>query len=142
VILHLSRDEPPFLEDAGPISAETAAWIACDARTLTIKPHGRDLMHSRITRCASYAQLRALNKRSKHCQYPGCTSIHELHAHHLLSVTFGGETLTDELILLCSRHHKIIHDRHIRTSGTGKDPTFTSQTGRIITANQPHAPPR
>ena len=142
VILHLSADEPPFIEGAGSVSAETAEWIACDARRMTIKPHSRDLVHSRITRCASYPQLRAMVKRSRHCQYAACTSTYDLQAHHLLDEAKGGLTLTDEMILLCTRHHKLLHDHHIRTSGTGERPSFTAAGGRAITANQPHAPPR
>ena len=83
LIVHLSDDEPPFIEGGGPISPETAERLCCDARRLTIKRTGRDLVHSRVGRCASYAQMRALHKRSRHCQYPGCTATRELKAHHL-----------------------------------------------------------
>ena len=85
LIVHLSDDAPPLLEGAGPLSPETAERLACDARRLTIKPSGRDLVHSRVARCASYAQQRALHKRSAHCQYPGCTATRELEAHHLVA---------------------------------------------------------
>ena len=79
LIVHVSRDEPPLLEGAGPLSPETAERLVCDARRLTIKPQGRDLVHSRVGRCASFAQQRALHKRSGgHCQYPGCTAAREL----------------------------------------------------------------
>ena len=140
--MHLSDDAPPLLEGAGPISPETAERLACDARRLTIKPNGRDLLHSRVRRCASYAQQRALYKRSGHCQYPGCTAARELEAHHLTAVECGGRTELDNLILLCPRHHKHLHDHHIHTSGTGEHPAFADQAGRAITTNQPHAPPR
>jgi hypothetical protein len=141
LIVHLSRDEPPMLEGAGPISPETAQRLACDARRLTIKPSGRDLLHSRVGRCASYAQQRALHKRSGHCQYPGCTATRELEAHHLLAVERGGKTELDNLILLCTRHHKLLHDHNIGTSGNGEHPVFADEGRRAITANQPHAPP-
>ena len=140
LIVHLSRDEPPLLEGAGPLSPETAERLVCDARRLTIKPSGRDLVHSRVGRCASYAQLRALYKRSSHCQYPGCTAVRELEAHHLVPDEHGGKTVLDNLILLCPRHHKLLHDHHIHTSGQAEQPTFHDETGRAITANQPHAP--
>ena len=71
LIVHLSDDEPPFLEGAGPISPETAERLGCDARRLTIKLTGRDLVHSRVGRCASYAQMRALHKRSDALSVPG-----------------------------------------------------------------------
>ena len=141
LIVHLSPDAPPMLEGAGPISLETAERLTCDARRLTIKPHGRDLVHSRVGRCASYPQLRALHKRSPHCQYPGCTATRELQAHHLIPVEHGGATELANLILLCSRHHKLLHDHHIRTSGNAETPIFKDQSGRAITTNQPHAPP-
>ena len=141
LIVHLSDDALPLLEGAGPISTETAERLTCDARRLTIKPQGRDLVHSRVGRCASYAQQRALHRRSSHCQYPGCTAARELEAHHLIPVERGGATELDNLILLCPRHHKLLHDCHIRTSGTGHEPLFEDQAGRAITTNQPHAPP-
>ena len=142
LIVHLSEDAPPFLEAAGPISRETAERLACDARRLAIKPWGRDLLHSRVARCASYAQQRALHKRSSHCQYPGCTATRELEAHHVVAVERGGVTELANLILLCPRHHKLLHDHHIHTSGNAERPAFTDAAGRAITTNQPHAPPR
>ncbi len=142
LIVHVSDDAPPMLEGAGPISLETAERLVCDARRLTIKPSGRDLVHSRVGRCASYAQKRALHKRSDHCQYPGCTATRELEAHHLVADEDGGRTELANLILLCPRHHKLLHDHHIHTSGTGDAPVFTDKAGRPITTNQPHAPPR
>jgi hypothetical protein len=141
VIVHLSDDSPPLLEGAGPISPETAERLVCDARRLAIKPSGRDLVHSRVGRCASYAQQRALHKRAPQCQYPGCTAGRELEAHHLVAVEHGGKTELDNLILLCPRHHKRLHDHHICTSGHGDRPRFADEGGRAITAKQPHAPP-
>jgi uncharacterized protein DUF222/HNH endonuclease len=141
LIVHVSDDAPPLLEGSGPISVETAARLTCDARRLAIKPCGRDLVHSRVGRCASYAQQRALHKRSGHCQYPGCTAARELEAHHLTPVACDGATELDNLILLCPRHHKLLHDHHIHTGGSGNNPVFTAQSGRAITANQPHTPP-
>jgi hypothetical protein len=142
LIVHLSDDAPPLLEGAGPLSPETAERLACDARRLTIKPSARDLLHSRVGRCASYAQQRALHKRSTHCQYPDCSATRELEAHHLTPAERGGKTELDNLILLCPRHHKLLHDHHIRTSGNGEHPAFADKAGRAITTNQPHAPPR
>ena len=70
-----------------------------------------------------------------------CTAACELEAHHIRPVELGARTELGNLMLLCPRHHKLLHDRHIRTSGTGEQPVFQDNTGRAITANQPHAPP-
>ena len=143
LIVHLSEDAPPILEGAGPISPETAERLTCGARRLAIQPWGRDLRHSRIQRCASYAQMRALYKRAGgRCQYPGCTATRELTGHHMLDEALGGIAELANLILLCSRHHKQLHDHHIRASGDAERPVFTDAGGRAITTNQPHAPPR
>jgi hypothetical protein len=92
MIVHLSEDgTPPFIEGAGPSSVETAERLCCDARRLVIKPCGSDLVRSRVTRCASYPQMRALYKRAGgHCQYPGCTATRELQGHHMILDTLGG----------------------------------------------------
>ena len=141
LIVHLSAEEPPLLEGAGPLSPETAERLICDARRLALKPRGRDLVHSRVGRCASYAQQRALHKRSLHCQYPGCSATRELEAHHVVAVERGGRTELDNLILLCPRHHKLLHDHRIHASGNAEHPAFRDDSGRAITTNQPHAPP-
>ncbi len=140
LIVHLSDDEPPLLEGAGPLSPETAERLACDARRLTIK-----LQRAR-SRALARRALRVLRAAARaaqalsHCQYPGCTAARELEAHHLVADEDGGRTELANLILLCPRHHKLLHDQHIRTSGTGDAPTFTDAAGRPITTNQPHAP--
>jgi hypothetical protein len=142
MIVHLSDDEPPVLEGSGPISVETAERFCCDSRWMAIKAVGTDLVHSRIGRCASWPQLRALYKRAGgHCQYPGCSVRRELRAHHLTHESKHGKAELDNMILLCSRHHTLVHDNHIHTTGPPEDPVFTDQTGRAITAHQPHAPP-
>ena len=131
-----------MLEGAGPLSPQTAERLTCDARRLTIKPSGRDLVHSRVGRCASYAQQRALRKRSEHCQFDGCSAVRELEAHHLTPVERGGRTELANLILLCPRHHTLLHDRDIRTSGNGARPIFHHRGAGAVTGNPPHAPPR
>jgi hypothetical protein len=60
----------------------------------------------------------------------------------MLAADCGGPTELANLILLCTRHHKPLHDHHINTTGNAKQPTFTDPSGRAITTNQPHAPPR
>ncbi len=143
LIVHLSDDAPPMLEGAGPISPETAERLTCDARRLTIKLQGRDLVHSRVGRCASYPQLRALSQALRRP-----LPVPRLHRHarprgappHRRRA--GGKTELDNLILLCPRHHKLLHDHHIRTSGNAEKPVFKDEYGRAITANQPHAPPQ
>jgi hypothetical protein len=141
-VVHLSPDEPPIIEGAGPISPETAEHLTCNSRLVSIKPHGSDLMHTRMRRDTSWAQLRALFKRAGgQCQYPACSATHELEAHHMIPVARGGKTELANLVLLCQRHHKRLHDYRLRMTGKAEQPAFRDGDGRLITANQPHAPP-
>lgn len=43
------------------------------------------------------------------CRYPGCSRSRKLHAHHLTFWADGGRTDLDNLLLLCSRHHTLVH---------------------------------
>ena len=43
------------------------------------------------------------------CRFPGCTRHTKLHAHHVIFWSDGGPTDLDNLILVCSRHHTLIH---------------------------------
>jgi hypothetical protein len=43
------------------------------------------------------------------CRFPGCTRRRKLHAHHVIEWGDGGGTDLDNLVLLCSRHHTIVH---------------------------------
>ncbi len=43
------------------------------------------------------------------CRFPGCTRTHKLHGHHVEYWSAGGPTDLANLVLLCSRHHTIVH---------------------------------
>lgn len=43
------------------------------------------------------------------CRFPGCTRHRKLHGHHVVYWSDGGTTNLANLILLCSRHHTLVH---------------------------------
>lgn len=43
------------------------------------------------------------------CRFPGCPRNTKLHAHHVIYWTHGGRTDLDNLVLLCHRHHTLVH---------------------------------
>jgi hypothetical protein len=45
------------------------------------------------------------------CRFPGCTRRHKLHAHHIRFWSVGGRTDLDNLVLVCARHHTLIHSQ-------------------------------
>ena len=45
------------------------------------------------------------------CRFPGCTRRRKLHAHHVVFWSRGGLTDLSNLVLVCSRHHTLIHSQ-------------------------------
>jgi hypothetical protein len=48
------------------------------------------------------------------CRMPGCTRVTKLHAHHVVYWSLGGRTDLANLVLVCSRHHTLIHSEGFR----------------------------
>ena len=101
------------LDEAGGIhvSQETARRLACDAATVKMQhgAGGEILDVGRRTRTISPALRRALVARDRQCQFPGCHN-RRCDAHHLRHWADGGATALDNLVLLCRRHHRAVHE--------------------------------
>ena len=53
------------------------------------------------------------------CQAPGCSSRHNLEAHHIIFRSHGGPDDPDNLITLCHGHHRRgIHDGYVTVMGS------------------------
>jgi hypothetical protein len=64
----------------------------------------------RKTRTVPTAIKRALIARDKSCAFPGCHHTRFVDAHHIEHWSAGGDTSLDNLMLLCSQHHKLVHE--------------------------------
>ena len=110
----LEKDDAPgqsALEDGPYVSAEGSRRIACDAATVVMRhgPDGRTLDVGRKTRTVPPALRRALTARDRRCRFPGCSARH-CDAHHVRHWAQGGATKLDNLVLLCRRHHRAVHE--------------------------------
>jgi hypothetical protein len=56
------------------------------------------------------ALRRALQRRDDGCRFPGCSCRRFVDAHHIVHWADGGETCLDNLVLLCRRHHRLVHE--------------------------------
>ena len=112
-------DSQTVLDEAGGIhvSAETARRLACDAATVTMRhgPGGEILDVGRRTRTISPALRRALAARDRRCRFPGCGNG-RVDAHHVEHWADGGRTALDNLVLLCRRHHRAVHEEGFRVT--------------------------
>jgi hypothetical protein len=104
---------PCELEDGTVVSPETARRIACDAGVSRVLTRGESeiLDVGRTTRVVPAALRRALALRDKGCTHPGCTRPHHwCDAHHVIHWADGGSTSLGNLVLLCRRHHRAVHE--------------------------------
>ncbi|MGE0816440.1 MAG: DUF222 domain-containing protein [Vicinamibacterales bacterium] len=101
------------------VSAETYKRLACDASVVRIDhdPKGNVLDVGRKTRTVPPSIRRALAARDRQCRFPACTS-RRCDAHHLEHWAEGGATSLDNLVLLCRRHHRAVHEGGGRISRT------------------------
>jgi hypothetical protein len=97
----------------GPITAETARRLACDATVhrLITGPTGLPLDVGRTQRTAPAAIRRAVEHRDRHCVFAGCDALPEhCDVHHVRHWAHGGDTSVDNSALLCERHHTACHE--------------------------------
>ncbi len=120
VVVHVSAETPntsgheaAIEVDHGAlhVSAETSRRLACDAVVVRIDHDatGGVLDVGRKTRTIPPSIRRALAARDTGCRFPGCTS-RRCDAHHIEHWADGGATRIDNLLLLCRRHHRAVHE--------------------------------
>ncbi len=100
-------------------------------------PDGSQLDLGRHRRSPNRQMMRALRARDGHCRFPGCSSRHRLHAHHIRWWIHGGPTDMDNLILLCAKHHHAVHDRDWTCTGTAAAPEFRRPDGHVVDRRPP-----
>lgn len=119
--------------EAGPaLAAETARRISCDSRfQIVVEQGGKAIGLGRKMRTVPPWLARQLKRRDSGCRFPGCGRVHFLHAHHIIHWADGGPTDPENLVMFCSTHHRVLHERQWRVLG---DPhsllTFLRPDGR------------
>jgi hypothetical protein len=70
------------------------------------------------------------------CRFPGCRHTRHLKAHHVIWWMRGGPTDLANLVLLCGRHHQLVHDEAF-TMNLHPDRTLTVRTaeGTLLAAH-------
>lgn len=122
------------------LAPETARRLGCD-QPVTALSHksGRPQGSAREARFASARLNRLLDQRDRGCRFPGCTHSRHLHSRHIVHWARGGRTSPDNLVRLCSHHHRLVHEGGYTISG---DPAgellFHRPDGRRL----PQRPPR
>ncbi len=134
--------EPSELDHVGPVHPETARRLACDASVMRVVMAGRSepLDVGRRTPVVSPAIRRAVIVRDRHCRFPGCDRPHTwCDAHHVVHWADGGPTALPNLLLMCRRHHRMVHERGgFRLELLDGRPVFRRPDGSLL---EDRAPP-
>jgi Domain of unknown function (DUF222)/HNH endonuclease len=129
------------LDHSGPVPATVARRVACDASVRRVVMAGRSepLDVGRRTSVVPPSMRRAVIVRDHHCRFPGCDRPHSwCDAHHIVHWADGGATAIQNLVLLCRRHHRMVHDR----GGFGLElvdgrPVFKRRDGSTLDGRAP-----
>jgi hypothetical protein len=112
------------LEGGALLPAAAARRIACDCGVVPVVMNGASvpLDVGRTRRLVSPKQRVALNTRDRGCSFPNCgRPARWSDAHHITHWLDGGTTDLNNLVLLCRRHHRMIHcsEWEVRMSNIG-----------------------
>ena len=127
------------LDAGGEITAEAARRIACDANVSRVITRGRSapLDVGRKTPVVAPSLRRALVIRDGGCRFPTCDRPSAwCDAHHVVHWASGGPTRLSNLVLLCRRHHRLVHDGFRLEMVDGR-PRFTRPDGELLEERGP-----
>jgi hypothetical protein len=130
-----------MLENAGPISAETARMIACDAGVsrVIMKGASEPLDVGRKTPVVGAGLRKAVAIRDKGCAVPVCDRPASwTDGHHVVHWPDGGVTAKSNIVLLCRPHHGMVHKKELGVEMVDGKPVFRRADGTLI---EDRAPP-
>jgi hypothetical protein len=127
------------LDSGVPLAAETLRRLACDARVQLVG-EGVDGSHSDVVQAVPWwLRRQVLQRDGGGCRWPGCRRTRGVHTHHIVWFSRGGRTVIENLVALCRRHHRAVHEGGWAIEGSpmpGGALTFVRPDGRAL-PNEP-----
>ncbi|MFL6147174.1 MAG: DUF222 domain-containing protein [Pseudonocardiaceae bacterium] len=111
----------------GPINADVARRIACDAQVIpmVLGARGEPLDVGRASHTIPTAIRRAVIVRDRGCAFPGCSvPARWCEIHHIVHWADDGPTSVGNCVALCGRHHRLLHHSSWRIHLAGGIPEF------------------
>ena len=135
VVVHVDASALSGVGGESDLPLPTVRRLCCDGAVAAIV-EGRDgevLDVGRQSRLVPTALKRALFARDRGCTFPGCHHTRHLDAHHIEHWADGGETNLGNLLVLCTTHHKLVHEGgfDVKRDGHGRY-FFTRPDGRPV----------
>jgi hypothetical protein len=138
VVVHVDESALQHQGGKSDLPISTVERLLCDASAVELieDGQGQPLDVGRKYRTLPPAQRRALEARDGHCQYPGCTHTLWLEGHHVEHWARGGKTSVDASVLMCSRHHRLLHEGGFEMSQDANGSYFIRTLyGRVLTSD-------
>ncbi|MGH2711597.1 MAG: DUF222 domain-containing protein [Actinomycetota bacterium] len=105
-------------ESGVQLADDTVQRLACDARIeWVLEADGRAVGIGRQGRTVPGWLGRPLRFRDPECRFDGCSRRSGLISHHIVPWARGGPTDLDNLVRLCPRHHRLMHEAGWRIRG-------------------------
>jgi Domain of unknown function (DUF222)/HNH endonuclease len=101
--------------DGTSLDRTTVDRLLCDAALHRVLTQGRSaiLDYGNATRTIPAPLYNALVIRDQRCRFPGCDRPSAwCEGHHVRPWVHGGPTQLSNLVLVCSRHHHLLHHPH------------------------------
>jgi len=140
VLVNADQPGQSVLEGGARVPAGTSQRLACDASRVVMRHDvdGRVIEVGARTRTIPPAIRRALQHRDRGCRFPGC-GVRFGQGHHIQHWARGGPTTLSNLMLLCRRHHRLVHEEGYQvTRLPDGELEFKNPYGLIV----PEVPPR
>ena len=125
------------------VDPEVIELASCDAQQVPANENGVGHAHvgARAAQSVPPALRRALILRDEHrCRVPGCRNATFVDLHHIQWRSEGGRHGPDNLITLCSAHHRAVHRGRLRIAGTASALRVAQADGSDYGRPQTHAP--
>ncbi len=108
----LSDDRSARVGFEGVVVGAALQRLACEARLQVVAEDGagNPLALGRARREPPASMLRLLRHRDPECRFPGCGRRSYLKAHHIKWWSRGGRTDLDNLLMICTFHHRLVHE--------------------------------
>jgi Domain of unknown function (DUF222)/HNH endonuclease len=142
VTIHVDQSALTNGNGRSHLPIESVKRLCCDGHAVVIgeDENGEPLNIGRKTRTVPTAIKRALMARDRSCAFPGCQHTRFVDAHHIQHWSAGGETSLNNLMLLYSQHHKLVHEGGFAIERDYQDQWFFKRPdGRAVPACGYHA---
>lgn len=142
IVVHSAEDTDDHLDGGPALDYHEVDEASCGGsiRRVVDKRGSRGvaLRWGRKRRLPTRRLLQVVFQRDRGCRHPGCGRTRHLHAHHVRFWRDGGTTDPDNIVLLCSTHHRALHRGDFGIVARGHQLfTFHAPDGSLL----PEAPP-